>query len=55
MEGVTPANRLEAQWTLSSADRNMFVKGIHALEHIYFNTLAQGEQLREAGPRTSHE
>lgn len=55
MEGVTPADRLEAPWTLSSADRNVFVKGIHALEPIYFNTLAQGEQLREAGPRTSHD
>ena len=25
----------------------MFVKGTHTLEQIYFNTLAQGEQLRE--------
>lgn len=33
---------------LWSADQNIvFIKGIHALEQIYFNTLAQGEQLRE--------
>lgn len=36
------------KWSLSSADQSvMFIEGIQALEQIYFNTLAHGEQLRE--------
>lgn len=32
------------KWSFSSADQSiMFIKGIQALEQIYFNTLAHGE------------
>ena len=48
MAAVTPDDPLEAGQGLRSADQDVvLVKGIRASEQIYFNTLAQGERLRE--------